>query len=80
MSFQVSSTPHHHIMQSSTESNAIVPDSNTVQPTLHEDDTQLVCLAEIQLLHEATLQDLLHNRNYAIEQLLYEHNDLLKEQ
>ncbi|KAF8256581.1 hypothetical protein EI94DRAFT_1710890 [Lactarius quietus] len=66
-------------MSSSTESIAIVPDNNVAKPVLHKDDARLVRRAEIQPLHEATLQDLIHNRNYAVKHLLYERNELLKE-
>ncbi|KAF8259480.1 hypothetical protein EI94DRAFT_1904846 [Lactarius quietus] len=76
---RVSPTPHNPIMSSSAESIAIVPDHDAAKPALHEDDARLVRRAEVQLLHEATLQDLIRNRNYAIKHLLYEHNELLKE-
>ncbi|KAF8266303.1 hypothetical protein EI94DRAFT_1701842 [Lactarius quietus] len=60
-------------------SDTIMPDNNAVQTHLHKDDTLLLYKAEVELLHEATLQDLLQNRNYAVQQLLYEHNELLRE-
>jgi len=34
---------------------------------------------DIQVIHEATLQDLLRFRNFAAIQLLYERNELLQE-
>lgn len=46
---------------------------------LHDEDARLLRVVEIQLLHEATLQDLIRTRNYAVEQLLLERNQLLQE-
>lgn len=47
----------------------IVPDNNTLQSHPHEDDALLQAVAEIRLLHKATLQDLLCTKNYAIQHL-----------
>jgi hypothetical protein len=55
-------------------------ESSTTKTTLCDEDTWLLHIAEVQLLHKATLQDLICTRNYAIDQLLYEHNQLLQEQ
>ena len=68
----ISPTPHHIAMSSNKE-------SSTMQTTLHDKDAWLLRVVEIQLLHEATLQDLIRTRNYAVEQLLYERNQLLQE-
>ncbi len=36
-------------------------------------------MSKVAILHEATLQDLLHCGNNAVHHLLWEHNDLLHE-
>ena len=50
-----------------------------MQTTLHDKDAWLLHIVEIQLLHKATLQDLIQTQNYAVKQLLYERNQLLQE-
>jgi hypothetical protein len=62
-------------MSSNDKLTSIVPDNNTVC----YEDARLLHVAETQLLHEATLQDLLRTWNYAVDKLLYERNQLLQE-
>ena len=75
----VSPTNHHLAMSSNDESTAFVLDQNVEHSALNYDNALLLQVAETQLLHEATLQDLLRTRNYAIEHLLHEQNELLWE-
>ena len=70
--------PHHLTMAPKSESSTIVPDS-TVYPPLRDNDTWLLEVAKIQVLHEATLQDLLQTRNDAVTHILHERNELLRE-
>ena len=65
-------------MAPESESPTIVPD-NTVYPPLRNNDTWLLEVAKIQVLHEATLQDLLQTRNNVVAHLLHERNELLRE-
>ena len=51
----------------------------TRQHCAQDEDAQLLHIAELQLLHEATLQDLIHTWNYAVDNLLSERNQLLQE-
>jgi hypothetical protein len=54
-------------------------ESSTTKTTLCDKDVWLLHIAEVQLLHEATLQDLIHTWNCTIDHLLYECNQLLQE-
>ena len=76
----ISPTNHHLSMSLNDELTAFVLDQNVEHSALNDDDALLLQVAETQLLHEATLQDLLRTRNYAIEHLLHERNELLQEQ
>jgi hypothetical protein len=67
-------------MSSNDKSTAIEPDKETEYSILDYNNEWLLEVAEVQLLHEATLQDLLHTGNYAVVHLLEEHNKLLWEQ
>ncbi|KAN0128812.1 hypothetical protein V8E53_013399 [Lactarius tabidus] len=66
-------------MSSNNKSTVIVLDKNIAHSTLKYDDAWLLEVAGIQLLHEATLQDLLCTRNYTMYYILWEHNELLRE-
>jgi hypothetical protein len=61
-------------MSSSDKATVILPNNN-----VHNEDAWLLHVAQMQLLHEATLQDLLRTRNYTIDQLLHKRNQLLRE-
>jgi hypothetical protein len=67
-------------MSHTEETNAITPDNASSQHLSSKEDNLLLQNAEIYLLHEATLQDLLRTKNYAVQHLLYERNELLREQ
>jgi hypothetical protein len=67
-------TPPHDLNMSSNQK------SNAAHTTLCNEDVWLLHIAEIQLLHEATLQDLIRTRNYTVDKLLCECNQLLREQ
>ena len=66
-------------MSSNDKSTAIAPGKNAAHSALDYDDAWLLEVAQIQLLHEATLQDLLRTKNQAVSHLLREHNELLRE-
>jgi hypothetical protein len=61
------------------ESIALTPHKITAQPPPDNEDAWLLEVAGIQLLYEATLQDLLCTKNYTVYHLLWEHNALLQE-
>jgi hypothetical protein len=67
-------------MSHTEETNAIILDNVSSQHPSNQEDDLLLQNAEIYLLHEATLQDLLHPKNYAVRHLLYKCNELLREQ
>ena len=64
-------------MASNDECSTIVPDNGPSSLT-YNDDAWLLEVA-IQVLHEATLQDLLGTRNNTVIHLLHERNELLWE-
>jgi hypothetical protein len=66
-------------MSSDDKSTAIDLDQKAVHTSIHNNNVWLLHVAEVQLLHKATLQDLLHTQNYTIEHLLHEWNELLWE-
>ena len=66
-------------MSSNDNSTTFVLDQTTEHSTLDCDNTWSIQVAETQLLHEATLQDLLRTKNYAVIHLLQERNELLRE-
>ena len=53
--------------------------TNDMQSHLCHADAWLLDMARIQILHEATLQDLLQTRNDAVSHILHERNELLCE-
>ena len=70
--------PHLLVMASNDECSTIVPDNGPSSLT-YNDDAWLLEVARIQVLHEATLQDLLGTTNDAVIHLLHERNELLWE-
>ena len=66
-------------MSSNDNSTTFVLDQTTEHSALDYDNTWSIQVAETQLLHEATLQDLLRTKNYAVIHLLQERNELLCE-
>ena len=65
-------------MASNNESDTVMPDNNPYS-TANNNDTWLLEEAKIQVLHEATLQDLLQMKNDVVIQILHECNELLCE-
>ena len=55
-------------------------ESSAAQTALCDEDKSLLQIVEIQLLHEATLHNLICTRNYSVDQLLSERNQLLQEE
>jgi hypothetical protein len=66
-------------MSSNDKSTVIVPENNMAHSALKDDNAWLLEVAKIQLLHKATLQDLLRTKNYAVYRILWERNNLLRE-
>jgi hypothetical protein len=67
-------------MSPTKETNPVIFNNESPQHTSTDKDELLVNDTKIHILHEVTLQDLPCTRNHAIQHLLYECNELPREQ